>query len=90
MSASLVTYAAIQALKPDLIINAGTAGGFKVCFLCQDYFDCFVFFFLVSRSEIILGQSTFIYLFAKSDCLATPKVHFCVHCLKVGCDTSYY
>ncbi|KAK1261393.1 5'-methylthioadenosine/S-adenosylhomocysteine nucleosidase 1 [Acorus gramineus] len=29
ISASLVTYAAIQALKPDLIINAGTAGGFK-------------------------------------------------------------
>ncbi|KAL6219146.1 hypothetical protein ACLB2K_012352 [Fragaria x ananassa] len=27
--ASLVTYAAIQALQPDLIINAGTAGGFK-------------------------------------------------------------
>ncbi|XP_061978348.1 5'-methylthioadenosine nucleosidase-like isoform X3 [Populus nigra] len=30
ISASLVTYAAIQALQPDLIINAGTAGGFKV------------------------------------------------------------
>lgn len=30
MSSALVTYAAIQALKPDLIINAGTAGGFKV------------------------------------------------------------
>uniref|UniRef100_A0A803LGK6 Nucleoside phosphorylase domain-containing protein n=1 Tax=Chenopodium quinoa TaxID=63459 RepID=A0A803LGK6_CHEQI len=29
VSASLVTYATIQALKPDLIINAGTAGGFK-------------------------------------------------------------
>ncbi|KAJ9132746.1 hypothetical protein P3X46_033583 [Hevea brasiliensis] len=29
VSASLVTYAAIQALQPDLIINAGTAGGFK-------------------------------------------------------------
>jgi nucleoside phosphorylase len=29
--ASLVAYASIQALKPDLIINAGTAGGFKVC-----------------------------------------------------------
>ncbi|XP_057523538.1 5'-methylthioadenosine nucleosidase-like [Amaranthus tricolor] len=29
VSASLVTYAAIQSLKPDLIINAGTAGGFK-------------------------------------------------------------
>lgn len=28
--ASLVTYASIQALEPDLIINAGTAGGFKV------------------------------------------------------------
>ncbi|KAJ0816438.1 putative methylthioadenosine nucleosidase [Helianthus annuus] len=28
--ASLVTYASIQALKPDLLINAGTAGGFKV------------------------------------------------------------
>lgn len=29
VSASLITYASIQALKPDLIINAGTAGGFK-------------------------------------------------------------
>lgn len=29
VSASLVTYASIQALKPDLIINAGTCGGFK-------------------------------------------------------------
>ncbi|XP_027353861.1 5'-methylthioadenosine/S-adenosylhomocysteine nucleosidase 1 [Abrus precatorius] len=29
ISSALVTYAAIQALKPDLIINAGTAGGFK-------------------------------------------------------------
>ncbi|PON55111.1 COBRA-like protein [Parasponia andersonii] len=29
VSASLVTYASVQALKPDLIINAGTAGGFK-------------------------------------------------------------
>ncbi|KAF9676116.1 hypothetical protein SADUNF_Sadunf09G0104800 [Salix dunnii] len=30
ISASLVTYAAIQALQPDLIINAGTAGSFKL------------------------------------------------------------
>ncbi|KAL6861653.1 hypothetical protein ACP4OV_017353 [Aristida adscensionis] len=29
VSAALVTYASIQALKPDVIINAGTAGGFK-------------------------------------------------------------
>ncbi|MED6179708.1 Mutanase [Stylosanthes scabra] len=29
ISSALVTYAAIQALHPDLIINAGTAGGFK-------------------------------------------------------------
>ncbi|KMZ67812.1 5'-methylthioadenosine/S-adenosylhomocysteine nucleosidase [Zostera marina] len=29
VSASLLTYASVQALKPDLIINAGTAGGFK-------------------------------------------------------------
>uniref|UniRef100_A0A7N0T8R8 Nucleoside phosphorylase domain-containing protein n=1 Tax=Kalanchoe fedtschenkoi TaxID=63787 RepID=A0A7N0T8R8_KALFE len=29
ISASLITYASIQAFKPDLIINAGTAGGFK-------------------------------------------------------------
>ncbi|KAJ6365267.1 hypothetical protein OIU76_030108 [Salix suchowensis] len=34
ISASLVTYAAIQALQPDLIINAGTAGGFKVKGAC--------------------------------------------------------
>ncbi|GFP80653.1 5'-methylthioadenosine/S-adenosylhomocysteine nucleosidase 1 [Phtheirospermum japonicum] len=29
VSASLLTYASIQALDPDLIINAGTCGGFK-------------------------------------------------------------
>ncbi|BAT77558.1 5'-methylthioadenosine/S-adenosylhomocysteine nucleosidase-like [Vigna umbellata] len=29
ISSALVTYAAIQTLQPDLIINAGTAGGFK-------------------------------------------------------------
>ncbi|KAG9153125.1 hypothetical protein Leryth_012384 [Lithospermum erythrorhizon] len=29
VSAALLTYASIQALKPDLIINAGTAGAFK-------------------------------------------------------------
>ncbi|XP_031393468.1 5'-methylthioadenosine/S-adenosylhomocysteine nucleosidase 1-like isoform X3 [Punica granatum] len=29
VSAALVAYASIQALKPDLIINAGTAGGLK-------------------------------------------------------------
>ncbi|KAI3804003.1 hypothetical protein L1987_32170 [Smallanthus sonchifolius] len=34
VSASLVTYAAIQALQPDLIINAGTAGGFKAKGAC--------------------------------------------------------
>ncbi|KAK1419306.1 hypothetical protein QVD17_28471 [Tagetes erecta] len=34
VSASLVTYAAVQALKPDLIINAGTAGGFKAKGAC--------------------------------------------------------
>lgn len=28
--ASLLTYAAALALQPDLIINAGTAGGFQV------------------------------------------------------------
>ena len=28
--AALLTYASIQAIKPDLIINMGTAGGFKV------------------------------------------------------------
>ncbi|XP_071690408.1 5'-methylthioadenosine/S-adenosylhomocysteine nucleosidase-like [Rutidosis leptorrhynchoides] len=32
--ASLVTFASIQALKPDLLINAGTAGGFKVRGAC--------------------------------------------------------
>jgi nucleoside phosphorylase len=28
---AVVTSFSIQTLKPDLIINAGTAGGFKVC-----------------------------------------------------------
>ena len=31
VSTALVTSFSIQTLKPDLIINAGTAGGFKVC-----------------------------------------------------------
>ncbi|KAJ7537117.1 hypothetical protein O6H91_12G098100 [Diphasiastrum complanatum] len=30
VSGALVSYAAIQALQPDLLINAGTAGGFKI------------------------------------------------------------
>ncbi|XP_073279075.1 5'-methylthioadenosine nucleosidase-like isoform X2 [Primulina huaijiensis] len=30
VSASLLTYASVQAFQPDIIINAGTAGGFKV------------------------------------------------------------
>jgi len=34
VSASLVTYASIQALQPDLIINAGTAGGFRAKGAC--------------------------------------------------------
>ncbi|KAG6486961.1 hypothetical protein ZIOFF_055542 [Zingiber officinale] len=34
VSASLLTYASIQALKPDLIINAGTAGGFQARGAC--------------------------------------------------------
>eukprot|EP00252_Welwitschia_mirabilis_P008692 TRINITY_DN20768_c0_g1_i2.p1 TRINITY_DN20768_c0_g1~~TRINITY_DN20768_c0_g1_i2.p1 ORF type:complete len:264 (+),score=53.95 TRINITY_DN20768_c0_g1_i2:171-962(+) len=29
VTSALVTYASVQALKPDVIINAGTAGGFK-------------------------------------------------------------
>jgi 5'-methylthioadenosine nucleosidase len=28
---SMLTYASIVSLHPDLIINAGTAGGFRVC-----------------------------------------------------------
>ncbi|KAK6916675.1 Nucleoside phosphorylase domain [Dillenia turbinata] len=34
ISAALVTYASIQALQPDLIINTGTAGGFKAKGAC--------------------------------------------------------
>lgn len=34
VSSSLLTYASVQALQPDLIINAGTAGGFKVRLFC--------------------------------------------------------
>ena len=46
--AALITYASIQALHPDLVIDIGTAGGFKVwinlrlyivyCYFCL----CFV------------------------------------------------
>ncbi|KAI8554123.1 hypothetical protein RHMOL_Rhmol05G0073300 [Rhododendron molle] len=39
ISASLVTYASILALQPDLIINAGTAGGFK----CFDMYSTLMF-----------------------------------------------
>ncbi|KAL6010357.1 hypothetical protein ACLOJK_000788 [Asimina triloba] len=35
VSASLVTYASILALKPDLVINAGTAGGFKLLLMAK-------------------------------------------------------
>lgn len=38
ISASLVTYASIQAIKPDLIINAGTSGGFKVGLFAKQFF----------------------------------------------------
>lgn len=31
--ASLITFASIQALQPDILINAGTCGAFKVHFL---------------------------------------------------------
>ncbi|KAI5647899.1 hypothetical protein M9H77_33904 [Catharanthus roseus] len=34
VSASILTFASIQALTPDLIINAGTAGGFKAKGAC--------------------------------------------------------
>ncbi|KAJ4962369.1 hypothetical protein NE237_022308 [Protea cynaroides] len=34
ISGSLVTYASIEALKPDLVINAGTSGGFKAKGAC--------------------------------------------------------
>lgn len=40
VSASLVAYASIQALKPDLIINAGTAGGLKVRLFTKMYLLC--------------------------------------------------
>lgn len=44
VSASLVTYASVQAFKPDLIINAGTSGGFKVRFLgyCRNFILLFI------------------------------------------------
>jgi nucleoside phosphorylase len=37
VSASLVTYASIQAFKPDLVIDGGTAGGFKVCVFLRSF-----------------------------------------------------
>lgn len=43
VSASILTFASIQALTPDLIINAGTAGGFKVWFFVLE-----IYFFGVS------------------------------------------
>lgn len=51
VSASLVTYASIQALKPDLIINAGTAGAFKVCALLFRKWD-FLLFYLAEQEGI--------------------------------------
>lgn len=54
VSASLVTYASIQALQPDLVINAGTAGGFKVCSLLQRtiiYIDIYVCMYVCIERE---------------------------------------
>lgn len=34
VSAALVTYASVQALKPNIVLNVGTAGGFKVKGAC--------------------------------------------------------
>lgn len=37
--AALTSYLAIQAFKPDLVISAGTAGGFKEKVTCEPCFD---------------------------------------------------
>lgn len=59
ISASLVTYASIQALKPDLIINAGTAGGFKVCALQHSLFDNHSI--IISRNQILFEPLPFLF-----------------------------
>uniref|UniRef100_A0A453QDV6 Nucleoside phosphorylase domain-containing protein n=1 Tax=Aegilops tauschii subsp. strangulata TaxID=200361 RepID=A0A453QDV6_AEGTS len=54
VSAALVTYASIQLLKPDLIINAGTAGGFKVVFSLYQMFDATVCALQFCSSSVLL------------------------------------
>ena len=65
VSASLVTYASVQALQPDLIINAGTAGGFKVSSACPYLFP-YSFNHFLNR----------IYLVAFQFCLIADSVLF--------------
>lgn len=68
ISASLVTYASIQAFRPDLIINAGTAGGFKVC-VCLGLQTIFRFhcYNLFSSSCIYCCLATLNFVFLNLD-----------------------
>jgi len=58
ISSALVTYAAIQSLKPDLIINAGTAGGFKVPFHPSRY-SFLIYSFIHSSIFYSIGQGSY-------------------------------
>lgn len=56
ISAALVTYASVLELKPDLIINAGTAGGFGVSLADTSFLNFsnsfyFEMFFLLDDSR---------------------------------------
>lgn len=55
---SLLTYAAGVALRPDLIINAGTAGGFQVL----DYFFNYVVEASIRRYFEIIGSTLYSFL----------------------------
>lgn len=61
--ASLVTYASIQALQPDLIINAGTAGGFKVHTLLHNAFSVLSFVSYVSERINIIFDYFLLWFF---------------------------
>lgn len=82
ISASLVTYASIQALEPDLIINAGTAGGFKVSYTCPRLFSLNVFLsfrIVVTLKDAVLVKNEYVDLRFRSTppgVIANPRLQW--------------
>ena len=72
--AALTTYAAVQAFQPDLILNAGTAGGFrsKGSQICDVYVASGVAFH--DRRIFIPGTQYDAYGVGKDSTMETPKL----------------